>query len=63
MYKTALPSLCLALPGLGYRGKSGSRFAHKIQTNVSNLWDVRYTYGSTGHRAGGAYVFTCDLNF
>lgn len=49
--------------GLGYRWKGRGRLQHKVQVNASNLWDVRYTYGSTGHGAARAYVFTYDLNF
>jgi outer membrane receptor protein involved in Fe transport len=49
--------------GLGYRWKAGGRFTHKVQVNATNLWDVRYTYGSTGHGSGRAFVFTYDLNF
>lgn len=48
--------------GIGYRWKTG-RFAHKLQANATNLWDIRYTYGSTGHGAGRNYLFTYDLNF
>ncbi len=49
--------------GLGYRWKQGRRFTHKVQVNATNLWDVRYTYGSTGHGNGRAFVFTYDVNF
>ncbi|HEY0946355.1 MAG TPA: TonB-dependent receptor [Opitutaceae bacterium] len=49
--------------GLGYKWKTSNRFNHKIQVNVTNIWDVRYTYGSTGQGPGRGYVFTYDLRF
>lgn len=50
--------------GLGYKWRSADRrYAHKVQANMSNLWDVRYTYGSTGQGLGRSYTLTYDLNF
>ena len=49
--------------GIGYRWKTGRRYAHKVQFNATNLWDVRYTYGSTGHGNARAFILTYDLNF
>ncbi|HRE08032.1 MAG TPA: TonB-dependent receptor [Opitutaceae bacterium] len=50
--------------GLGYKWRTGGRrYSHKIQVNASNLFDIRYTYGSTGQGPGLNYVFTYDLSF
>jgi iron complex outermembrane receptor protein len=49
--------------GIGYRWKSGRRFTHKVQANVSNIFDVRYTYGSTGHGNPRAWVLTYDITY
>lgn len=48
--------------GLGYKWRRG-RFRHKVQVNATNLFDVVYTYGSTGQGPGAGYVFTYDLTF
>lgn len=48
--------------GLGYKWKTG-KYRHKVQVNVQNLWDIRYTYGSTGQGPGLGYTFSYDLNF
>lgn len=48
--------------GLGYKWKR-SGYNHKIQVNVANIFDTRYTYGSTGQGLGTSYTFTYDLTF
>ena len=48
--------------GLGYKWKR-SGYNHKIQVNVANIFDTRYTYGSTGQGLGTSYTFTYDLSF
>jgi hypothetical protein len=48
--------------GGGYRWKMG-RFAHKVQVNAGNLFDRRYTYGSTGQGDRINISATYDLTF
>jgi outer membrane receptor protein involved in Fe transport len=48
--------------GIGYKWKNG-RYRHKVQANVQNIWDIRYTYGSTGQGPGQSYTVSYDLNF
>lgn len=49
--------------GIGYRWKTNRRFNHRVQLNVSNLLDERYTYGSTGQGAGRGFVVSYELGF
>jgi len=50
--------------GIGYKWRTGGRrYSHKIQANVTNIFDITYTYGSTGQGPGKNYVLTYDLSF
>ncbi|MBI5380497.1 MAG: TonB-dependent receptor [Opitutae bacterium] len=49
--------------GLGYKWKSAQRYAQKVQVNVSNLADKRYTYGSSGQGERLSVACTYDLSF
>ncbi|WP_438481916.1 TonB-dependent siderophore receptor [Oleiharenicola lentus] len=49
--------------GIGYKWKTARRYSHKVQFNMSNILDERYTYGSTGQGQGQAFVATYDLSF
>lgn len=48
--------------GLGYKWKSG-RYRHKLQLNVNNLLDERYTFGSAGQGQSRNFACTYDLTF
>lgn len=48
--------------GAGYKWKQG-RWAHKVQVNVGNVFDRRYTYGSTGQGDRLNVSCTYDLTF
>jgi len=57
------PSYDVVEGGIGFKWRTARRYGHKVQFNLTNMYDVRYTYGSTGHGPGRNYVFTYDLNF
>lgn len=48
--------------GLGYRWKAG-RYRSKLQLNVNNLFNERYTFGSAGQGQRRNYAVTYDLTF
>ena len=48
--------------GAGYRWRRG-RYANKVQVNVGNLFDRRYTYGSSGQGDRLGLSATYDLTF
>jgi outer membrane receptor for ferric coprogen and ferric-rhodotorulic acid len=48
--------------GAGYRWRD-DRYAHKIQLNVGNVFDRRYTYGSSGQGDRLSVSVTYDLTF
>ncbi len=48
---------------VSYRWKVGRRYSHKFQLNVSNLFDVRYTYGSAGQGPARGFIGTYELAF
>ncbi|MEO5961116.1 MAG: TonB-dependent receptor [Opitutaceae bacterium] len=48
--------------GAGYRWKQ-ERYAHKVQVNVANVFDKRYTYGSAGQGDRVSVSATYDLTF
>ncbi|OAM87369.1 TonB-dependent receptor [Termitidicoccus mucosus] len=48
---------------IGYRWKVARRFTHKVQLNVSNILDEKYTYGSAGHGPARGWMLTYDLTF
>ena len=49
--------------GLGYKFKTAKRYSHKLQLNVSNLADKRYTFGSNGQGDRRMVSTTYDLSF
>ncbi len=48
--------------GAGYRWRQ-DRFVHKFQVNVGNVFDKRYTYGSSGQGDRLSVTGTYDLTF
>jgi len=48
---------------ISYRWKMGRRYGHKLQLNVSNLLDERYTYGSAGQGPARAFIGTYEFAF
>jgi outer membrane receptor protein involved in Fe transport len=49
--------------GAGYRWRTHQRYAHKVQVNVGNVFDRRYTYGSSGQGDRLGSSITYDLTF
>jgi iron complex outermembrane recepter protein len=50
--------------GIGYRFRSGDRkLRHRIQLNLTNLLDERYTFGSAGQGQSRGGSVTYDLRF
>lgn len=50
--------------GAGYKFRLGNRrFRHKVQVNLTNLFDEFYTYGSGGLGPRRGVTFTYDLTF
>lgn len=48
--------------GIGYKWKSG-RYRSKVQVNVNNILDERYTFGSAGQGQRRNFAVTYDLTF
>lgn len=49
--------------GMGYRWRTASRYQHKLQLNVTNLFDEDYTFGSGGQGQGTGGSLTYVLTF
>ncbi|PTX96651.1 TonB-dependent receptor [Opitutus sp. ER46] len=49
--------------GIGYKWKDARKHAHRAQLNVGNVFDKRYTYGSTGQGERLSVAVTYDLTF
>lgn len=49
--------------GIGYKWKISKRYAQRVQLNVGNVLDRRYTYGSTGQGDRRNVAVTYDLTF
>lgn len=49
--------------GIGYRWKTAARYMHRLQLNVTNVFDEVYTFGSAGQGQGTGASLTYDLRF
>lgn len=49
--------------GVGYRWKTAARYTHRLQLNVTNVFDEVYTFGSAGQGQGTGASLTYDLSF
>lgn len=56
------PAYDLFEAGLGYKWKTG-RYRSKLQLNVNNLFNERYTFGSAGQGPDRNFAVTYDLTF